>query len=354
MHHHGAVNVQFNGVSRHQPIQKSTPSGEFTGQNPKGGVQIRYVCEGVHRMSKVLKFLLGFALVAVIAIAAVAYTVLRPTPSASAPITAIPIAVDTPAQSAPTTATETATETVTETEANNTGAVLAAPATNAQNTEAQSTEAQNAGTQSSETESTETEGTETEGTETQSAETQDTPAERIIFEIVQAESQARFIVGEILNGSPKTVVGTTDQVAGQIAVDITNPANTQLGTIQVNARTLVTDSGMRNRMIQSRILSTSSYEYITFVPTSLEGLPEVATVGETFTLQITGDLTVRDVTRQVTFTAEITPVSETRLQGIATATILRSDYGITIPQVPSVAGVDDDVILEIEFVAVPV
>src|SRR5262245_42974065 len=43
-----------------------------------------------------------------------------------------------------------------------------------------------------------------------------------LFEISQADSAVSFSIYEELAGQPKTVVGTTDQVAGQIAVDLSD------------------------------------------------------------------------------------------------------------------------------------
>jgi len=43
----------------------------------------------------------------------------------------------------------------------------------------------------------------------------------------------------------------------------------------------------------------------------------------------------------------------TRLDGTAKTTIKYADFGISIPQVPQVASVDETVDLEIDFVAVP-
>jgi polyisoprenoid-binding protein YceI len=175
-----------------------------------------------------------------------------------------------------------------------------------------------------------------------------------IFEIVSEESEVRFVIDEVLNGSPKTVVGATDQVAGQLAVDAENASNTQIGAIQINARTFTTDSDMRNNAINNRILFTDDYEYITFTPTAITGLPETVTVGDTLSLQITGDLTIREVTLPVTFATEITVVSEDKLAGNASTTIRYVDFDISIPEVPSVTDVADEVSLEIDFVAVPV
>ncbi|MGH2583173.1 MAG: YceI family protein, partial [Anaerolineales bacterium] len=174
----------------------------------------------------------------------------------------------------------------------------------------------------------------------------------IVAELVQEESEARFIINEILNGNPKTVVGVTNDVAAQIVIDPTNPSATQLGIVQVNARTLVTDSGNRNRAIQNQILDTAEYEFITFAPSTFVSFPTAGVVGDTFTFQVVGDLTIHDITQEVTFDVTVTIESETRLTGLATATILRGDYDLVIPQVPQVAGVDEEVGLELEFVAV--
>jgi len=48
----------------------------------------------------------------------------------------------------------------------------------------------------------------------------------------------------------------------------------------------------------------------------------------------------------------VTPVSETRIEGLATITFPYRDFAVRIPQVPSVDLVADDVTLELEFVAV--
>jgi polyisoprenoid-binding protein YceI len=173
----------------------------------------------------------------------------------------------------------------------------------------------------------------------------------VVFSIVQAESEVRFTLGELLSGVPTTVVGTTDQVAGEIAIDPENPASTKVGVIQVNARTFATDNNFRNRAINNTILETGKFEYVTFTPAEIANFPENPSIGETLEFQISGDLTVRDISNPVTFEVVVTAVSENRLEGSASATIARSDYGLQIPEVPRVADVDEEVLLEIEFVA---
>lgn len=198
----------------------------------------------------------------------------------------------------------------------------------------------------------ETETEEMEETETEEME-ETAESNPITFQIVQAESEARFTMDELLRGEPTTVVGVTDQVAGEILVDFANPAAAQVGTININARTLTTDSDFRNKAIKNEILETDAYEFITFAPTSIAGLPDSVSAGDTFAFEMTGDLTIRDITHEVVFAVNITAASDSRLEGSATTSVARGDYNLVIPSVPSVAEVDEDVVVELDFVATP-
>jgi polyisoprenoid-binding protein YceI len=267
------------------------------------------------------KNLLIVGVIVIVGLVALVAYVLRPPAEATAPIEAIPLAT---ATTAPVSEAPVADPTQEETVATSpTAALEAYPAPGVEAVQAEAYPAPESG------------------------------AGAILFTIAQAESEARFTLTELLNGNPTTVVGTTDQVAGQILVDLNNPAASQLGVIQVNARTLVTDNNNRNRMIRNEILDTEPYEFITFTPTSLAGLPATIAVGETVTFQIIGDLTIRNITQSVTFEATVTLVSIDRLEGLASVVVTRADYSLTIPSVPSVANVSEEVLVEIQFVATP-
>jgi polyisoprenoid-binding protein YceI len=172
-----------------------------------------------------------------------------------------------------------------------------------------------------------------------------------VYTIDPAGSQVRFELDEDLRGQRITVVGVTDQVAGQISLDPADLSQTQVGIIQINARTLLTDNNFRNRAIQNEILETSAWEFITFTPTAIDGLPASATTGEPVTFTISGDLTIRDVTMPATFTIEATAVSDTQLTGSASTIINRNDFNLLIPSVPNVANVEEEVELYIDFTA---
>jgi polyisoprenoid-binding protein YceI len=83
----------------------------------------------------------------------------------------------------------------------------------------------------------------------------------------------------------------------------------------------------------------------------MTGLPEAVGMNQAVTFQLTGDLTVRDITNSVTFEVTATMVSEERLEASATTNVTRDAYGLTIPNVPGVANVSNDVILEMDLVA---
>lgn len=172
----------------------------------------------------------------------------------------------------------------------------------------------------------------------------------IIFEISQAESEVRFTIFEVLRGAPTDVIGKSNQVAGQIILDLTDLSQSQLGEILVNARTLATDDDRRNQAIRNRILNTDQYEYIRFQPTELIGLSGKAIPGQPFNFQIVGDLTVRDITKPVIFEITMTGDSFEKLSGSAKTTIQLSDFNLVVPDVPFVADVGEDIILEIDLV----
>ncbi len=286
-------------------------------------------------MKKIAAVVVVLAIVALMGVGYLAYSFLRTPEAATGPIEAIPIAIADSqtavgeiisAEDVESPVAETATAAPVETD----------PQTTATTTGSDNSQAVMVATE------------EEQATNEIGAETSAAP---IIFEIVQAESQARFLIDEVLRGDPITVVGVTDQIAGQFAIDPNNLPNTQLGVIRVNARTLATDNDFRNRAIKNQILLTDAHEFITFAPSQIIGLPHKGTVGEVYTFQIVGDLTITGVTRPVTFDVIARSASETSIRAVASTTILYADFGVSIPRVPSVDLVADEVRLELEFVA---
>ncbi len=119
----------------------------------------------------------------------------------------------------------------------------------------------------------------------------------------------------------------------------------------INARTLETDNPFRNRAIRNSILESSQdqYEFITFTPTALRALPAQVEVGDTVEFEVVGDLTIREITVSTVWAVSLTLASRDQISGNASTQVLRSDFDLQIPSVPRVAGVDEEVLLQIEF-----
>ena len=174
------------------------------------------------------------------------------------------------------------------------------------------------------------------------------------FRIIAAESLASFTLEEDLRGVRTTVIGSTSEVGGSIMVDLANPSASTIGAIIINARTLETDNSFRNRALRSQILRSAQdeFEFIVFEPRELSNWSASSVaLGDSVSFDVTGDLTVAGVTQPVTFAGSVTLDSETQVSGSASVNLLHGDFGLVIPDVPSVANVTDDVTLSLEFVA---
>lgn len=173
------------------------------------------------------------------------------------------------------------------------------------------------------------------------------------FHIVSGESEVRFLIDEVLRGADFTVIGTTSQIAGDIRVVPERPADSTVGLLRINVRTLQTDDSRRDRALRTFILRSSEdeYEFAEFETRALQGLPERITPGESYDIQLVGDLRVAGAGHELTFDATVTLESPTRLTAQARATLLYTDLDLTIPDVPFVSSVEEEVTLEIDLVA---
>ena len=167
-------------------------------------------------------------------------------------------------------------------------------------------------------------------------------------------SIARYRVEEELaNTGFFVAVGETMDVAGSIAFDESGAVVAEDRRIAVQAATLRTDSGRRDGYVRNRTLQTDTYPEVVFQPTSIEGLPEslVDASGHVH-VHITGDLTVKDQTREVTWDGEIDFAGDGTASGSVVVEFTFDDFGMNKPSVAIVLSVDDTIRLELDFVGV--
>jgi polyisoprenoid-binding protein YceI len=175
-----------------------------------------------------------------------------------------------------------------------------------------------------------------------------------VYRIDPARSVVRYTVEEIFAGQGgNTAVGTTNVVAGDILIDPTHYANSQVGTIVINIEQFTSDSGLRDRRIRREFLESSTYPEAVFVPQALTDFPATIAEGAAITFGITGGLTIKETTAAAAWTVTATLEGDL-LTGSATTTIRMSEYAVGPINIAGLVETADEVRLEFEFTAVRV
>jgi polyisoprenoid-binding protein YceI len=172
------------------------------------------------------------------------------------------------------------------------------------------------------------------------------------FAIVPTSSKATYHVNETLVGQGfNTAIGSADGLTGDIYIDRTKPSASSIGTITIDISKLASDQSRRDNTIRRQFLESSKYPTATFVPKRLEGLPDAPyTDGQQLTFKIVGDLTVRTVTKEVTFDATGKVVGDT-FTGTAHTTFNMTDFGFNPPDIAGIVKAENGVILDLTIEA---
>lgn len=176
-----------------------------------------------------------------------------------------------------------------------------------------------------------------------------------VYRIVPEESQVTYEVGETFfneNNRYAIAVGTTQTISGAVTLDTANPQNSAVGPITIDISAFQSDSQRRDNAIRDRWLESSRFPLATFVPAQIEGLPASYSDGQELTLTITGDLTVRDVTRPAIFTVTGKVENEV-MSGVATTDLKMTDFGFQPPDIAGILRAEDEVKVTFSFIARP-
>ena len=147
-------------------------------------------------------------------------------------------------------------------------------------------------------------------------------------------------------------VGITSQVNGEILVDRDNPQNSSIGFVNVDISQFTSDNQRRDNAIRERFLESAQFPIAEFTPQEIQGLPASYEEGQQITFQVTGDLTIRDVTKPATFEVSMSGQGDT-VTGEAATTILMSDFGFGPISIAGILNTEDELNIKIVFVARP-
>ena len=148
------------------------------------------------------------------------------------------------------------------------------------------------------------------------------------------------------------VRGSFNEFEGTATVDGDNPANSSV-RLTIDAASIDTRNTQRDEHLRTNdFLALEQYPQITFVSTEIRQVDEA-------TFEVTGDLTIKDVTNRVTVPFEFEgaaqdPYGNQRIGFDGTVTISRKDYGITWNAALETGGVlvSDKIVLEFEVSAI--
>ncbi len=173
------------------------------------------------------------------------------------------------------------------------------------------------------------------------------------FVIVPAESEVVYRVGETIineNNRFNIAVGTTNATRGEIFIDRSTPANSRIGMITVDISQFKSDSQRRDNAIRRQWLESTRFPFAEFTPTSIQGLPQTYLEDQEVTVQVIGTLRIREVAKPTPFATKLRLRGDT-LTGVATTTLLMTDFGFDPPSIFGILRAENDVKLEFRFTA---
>ena len=151
--------------------------------------------------------------------------------------------------------------------------------------------------------------------------------DQVVYRVDPYRSSVAYEVEETLAGNSNTARGETSGIAGDILVDSANPQASTIGEIVVNVEQLKSDQTIRDNRLRHDFLQSTRYPLARLTTTSVTGFPAVIDEGSEYELQVTSDLTVRDITKSYTYTAKVTRSGDS-LRVFATIDTKLSDFGI--------------------------
>jgi polyisoprenoid-binding protein YceI len=184
------------------------------------------------------------------------------------------------------------------------------------------------------------------------------------FMIVPAESKASYHASEEffpaalaklgIDAGRAQAVGTTQAIEGRFQFDPERPT-APLGenTFTVRLNTLTSNQKKRDdylRQIRDDGPSFDAYPLATFRATAIDGGSGMNAAGRELNLKLTGDLTVREITKREVFDVKAQLTGDT-LAGVATTRFLLSDFGIGPIDFPPLLAVADAIGIEVQFTA---
>jgi polyisoprenoid-binding protein YceI len=162
-------------------------------------------------------------------------------------------------------------------------------------------------------------------------------------------TKASYRVREQLLGFnfPNDAVGTTQAVSGHLLLGADGVVSSG-SKLTVDLRTLKSDDERRDNYLRDRTLQTGRFPLAEFVPRRIAGVTLPLPTSGKAAVQIIGDMTVHGVTSELSWSVDATFTAD-RVTGQAKTSFPFSKFGLTLPRLPGLLSVDDNIRLELDL-----
>jgi polyisoprenoid-binding protein YceI len=162
-------------------------------------------------------------------------------------------------------------------------------------------------------------------------------------------STARYIIREQLArlDLPNDAIGQTSDVSGMIRFDASGGI-LQDSVFTVNVSSLTSDESRRDRYLKSRALASDQYPIVKFSINEVKGLPWPLPTSGVHTLDLIGELTVKEVTKPVIWQTVVEFDSD-KIVGSASVTITFEEFDMAKPRFAFIISVAEEIKLELNF-----
>lgn len=170
------------------------------------------------------------------------------------------------------------------------------------------------------------------------------------YTLAPSGNEARYLVREELAGIdfPYDAVGKTAAITGSIVLDAKGAVVPGQSKVTVDVSTLKSDRANRDRWLKTDGIETDKYPRVELAITALKGMPaKLPTTGE-FKFELVGNLTVRTVTKPVTWQVTAT-ANNGEFSGTAKTAFKFGDLGMPVPSAFMVMKLEDNLRLEFDF-----
>ncbi len=176
------------------------------------------------------------------------------------------------------------------------------------------------------------------------------PTQALRFVTTATGNEARYRIREQLANRdlPNDAIGATSNVSGTLTAASDGTIMADLSSFVIDLRSLASDSSRRDGFVRNNILQSDRFPNAIFVPTAAQGLPSPLPESGQGTFELSGDLTIRDVTRPVVWQVTLTR-NGNQISGTAATSFTFKDFNLTQPRVPVVLSVQDLIKLELDF-----